>query len=162
MPIDKSSLAGSVAELKRVLGEGRENDWGRRMEQALAGVEEAVRRHREGLHDAEGRVIAVDAPLNPSPKIARRADGLRQELDHLLDEARRLRQKVGSVHPSAGTMDADTAAGALPVAPEMADVADFGVFRERIEHLLDDFQHFNTEEARLMQESVTMDLGAGD
>jgi len=162
MPAKKGTLARAVGELKRLLDDGRAQDWPRRMEQALAGVEEAVRRHRAGLEDDEGRVVDVDTPLNPSPGVARRADALRQELDNLMREAGRLRQKVMDLHPSARGMDAASAAGALPVAPETADVADFGVFRERVEHLLDSFAHFQEEDGRLMQESITLDLGAGD
>jgi hypothetical protein len=162
MPARKCTLATAVGELKQVLHEDRANDWIGRMEKALAGVEDAVRRHRAGLKDEEGRVVDVDTSLNPSPGVARRADALRQELDQLMQEAGRLRQKVKSLHPATGAVDAATAAGALPVAPETADVADFGVFCERVEHLLEGFEHFDEEEGRLMQESATMDLGAGD
>jgi hypothetical protein len=59
-------------------------------------------------------------------------------------------------------VDAATAAGALEVAPEAGDVADYGAFCARAEQLLKGFEHFDEEEAELIQESVTMDLGAGD
>jgi uncharacterized membrane protein YccC len=165
MPANKCSLANAVKELKRVLAEdaaGREKDWTGRMGQALSALEQSVRQHRAKLEDAEGRVVEVERSLNPSPTVARRADQLREELDRLLQDAHALRGKLQSTHPSRARMDPATAAGALSVAPEAGDVADFGVFCERVEHLLDGFEHYDEEEAELIQESVTMDLGAGD
>ena len=164
MPTNKCSLANAVKGLKRVLGEdaaGREKNWTQRVDQALSALEQSVRRHRANLEDAEGRVVDVDSSLNPSPTVARRADQLREELDNLLQEAQLLRRKLQDVHP-AGRMDPSNTAGALTVAPEAGDVADFGVFCERAEHLLEGFQHYDEEESELIQESVTMDLGAGD
>ena len=46
------------------------------------------------------------------------------------------------------------------MAPEAGDVADFGVFCERAERLLQGFEHYDEEESELIQESVTMDLAA--
>jgi hypothetical protein len=164
MPANNLTLAKAVEELKRVLREdiaGRESTWSRRLDEALARVEQAASRHRACLEDEQGRVVDVDTPLNPSPTVARRSDELRQELDALLREAGRLRGKLATLHP-ASNLDAQTAAGALPVAPETADIADFGVFCERVETLLQRFEHFDADESELIQESVTLDLGAGD
>lgn len=162
MPAKNGTLARAWGELKRVLKDSRENDWLRRMDQALAGVEDAVQQHRACLIDEGGRVVDVDTPLNPSPAIARRAEALQEKLENLLQEVGRLRRKAKTLHPSTGAVEAANAAGALPVAPETADVADFGVFCEHVEHLLEGFEHFEEEESRLMQESTTLDLGAGD
>ncbi|HWG46614.1 MAG TPA: hypothetical protein VN688_27880 [Gemmataceae bacterium] len=165
MPADKCSLANAAKALKRVLAEdaaGREKEWTERMGQALSALEQSVRRHHANLEDAEGRVVNVESSLNPSPTVARRADQLRDELDNLLQEAHALHGKLQGIHPSTARMDPSTAAGALAVAPEAGDVADFGVFCERVEHLLDGFEHYDEEESELIQESITMDLGAGD
>ncbi|HEY7426792.1 MAG TPA: hypothetical protein VH682_21325 [Gemmataceae bacterium] len=165
MSTKKYSLAKAVMELRDALDQyapGREKAGGQRLEKALAAMEEGARRHRACLKDSEGRVVDVDTSLNPSPGVARRAEELWQELDNLLQEIRSLRAKAESVHPSTTKGDVATVAGSLPVAPEAADGVDFGVFRGRVERLVEGFEHFNEEEARLMQESVTMDLGAGD
>jgi len=165
MAAEKHPLAASIDDLKRALGEraaNREDDWIRRMDQALAAVERCAWRHRADLKDPEKKAVDVDTPLNPSPVIARRMDALRADLNGLLREAGRLRKKLHDLHPPAEKVDPATAAGALPVAPEAADVADYGVFCERAEQLLQGFEQFDQEEANLIQESVTMDLGAGD
>jgi hypothetical protein len=165
MSAQKGSLAKAVEDLRQILNRqtpGREAEWVRRMGDALVKVEQAAAQHRARLKDEQGRVVAVDTPLNPSPTVDRRADELRQELDDLVQEARRLKGKLSSLHPVSAEIDPGTAAGALPVAPETADVADFSVFCERVERLLQGFEHFDEAESDLIQESITLDLGAGD
>ena len=164
MSAKKQSLARAVEGLKQALAgdaAGQGEAWVRRVDQALETVEQAVRHHRATLSDAEGRVVDVNTSLNPSPGVARRADGLRQELDNLLNQAAKLRGKLKTIHPAAAT-DPSTAAGALPVAPEVGDATDFSVFCERAEQLLEGLGRYDEEEAELIEDSVTMDLGAGD
>ena len=164
MPVKKQSLLQALEELKHVLADdaaGQGEDWSRRMSQALATLEQFLRQHRATLSDAEGRVVDVNTSLNPSPGVARRADGLRQDLDNLLNQAAKLRGKLKTIHPAAAT-DPSTAAGALPVAPEVGDATDFSVFCERAEQLLEGLGRYDEEEAELIEDSVTMDLGAGD
>lgn len=165
MSAEKCSLARAVQELKDLLADGaggRDTEWTRRMNRSLATIEQSARRHRAKLEDDGGRVVDVDTSLNPSPTVARRTDVLRRELDELMQEARSLRDKARTLHPVPEQPNPATAAGALAVAPEAADVADFGVFCERVEQLLEGFEHLDEEEAELIQESVTLDLGAGD
>jgi hypothetical protein len=164
MPAKKTSLGRAVEELRTVLDArgGQDKDWPRRVDQSLERIEQSARRHRAKLGDNEGRVVDVDTSLNPSPTVARRTEELRRELDALLHEARTLRERARTLHPVEPNINPATTAGALPVAPEAADVADFGVFCERVEHLLDGFEHFDEEETALIQESITLDLGAGD
>jgi hypothetical protein len=160
-----SSLGRAVNELRNVLNEGNGNadkDWPRRARQILERIEQATRRHSIRLEKSGGRAVDVDTALNPSPTVARRSDELRRELDGLLQETRSLREQARTLHPAATDIPPSTVAGALPVAPEAADVADVGVFRERVEHLLEGFKHLEKDEADLIQESVTLDLGAGD
>ena len=164
MSAKKQSLARAVEGLKQVLAgdaAGQGEAWVRRVDQALDAVELAVRQHRATLSDDEGRIVDVNTSLNPSPGVARRADGLRQELDNLLNQAAKLRGKLKTIHPAAAT-DPSTAAGALPVAPEVGDATDFSVFCERAEQLLEGLGRYDEEEAELIEDSVTMDLGAGD
>jgi hypothetical protein len=161
MPATRGPLAKAVDGLKRALAgdvaAGGE-EWAGGFGRALAAVEQAVRRHRATLEDGEGRVVDVNTSLNPSPTVDRRAGELRQELDGFLREAQALRGKLHGVH-AAATKDPSTLAGALPVAPQAADL---GVFCERAERLVEGLGQFDREEADLIQESVTLDLGAGD
>jgi hypothetical protein len=164
MSAKKQSLARAVEGLKQALAgdaAGQGEAWVRLVDQALDAVENAVRQHRATLSDDEGRIVDVNTSLNPSPGVARRADGLRQELDNLLNQAAKLRGKLKTIHPAAAT-DPSTAAGALPVAPEVGDATDFSVFCERAEQLLEGLGRYDEEEAELIEDSVTMDLGAGD
>ena len=164
MSAEKQSLAKAVGGLKQVLAgnvAAQGPTWTGRVDQALDAVEQAIRQHRDTLSDAQGRVVDVDSSLNPSPGVARRADGLRQDLDNLLNQAAKLRGKLKTIHPAAAT-DPSTAAGALPVAPEVGDATDFSVFCERAEQLLEGLGRYDEEEAELIEDSVTMDLGAGD
>jgi hypothetical protein len=156
-------LVQAMHGLKQALGSNGvgQKDWAERVDRALGAVAEAVRRHRDTLEDDEGRLVDVNTPLNPSPVVKRRADGLREELDGLLKEAEALRAKVRGVHASAAA-DPKTLAGALPVSPEAGAVPDFGVFWQRARDLLVGLGHFEEEEADLIQYSVTLDLGAGD
>jgi hypothetical protein len=165
MPVKKQSLLQALEELKHVLADdaaGQGEDWSRRMSQALATLEQFLRQHRATLSDAEGRVVDLDTSTNPSPGVARRADKLHQELDKLLGEAQTLREKLKAVHPSGGVETPSTDAGALPVAPEVGDRTDFSVFCEQVEELLKELEHYNEEEVRLIEDNITLDLGAGD
>lgn len=163
MPTTKVPLMQAIQGLKEALGSNGvgQQDWAGRVGHALEAVKEAVRQHRDSLEDEEGRLVDINTSLNPSPVVKRRADGLREELDHFLGEARDLRHKVEGVHASA-VADPKTLAGALPVAPEAGEQPDFGVFWQRARDLLAGLSHFEEEEADLIQYSVTLDLGAGD
>lgn len=163
MPANKSSLGRAVEALRKVLHARRQDkDWPRRVDESLERIEQSACRHRVKLEEDEGRAVDVDTSLNPSPTVARRTEELCRDLDALLHEARSLRDGARTLHPVAADINPVTTAGALPVAPEAADVADFGVFCERVEHLVEGFEHFDEEERDLIQESVTLDLGAGD
>jgi hypothetical protein len=160
-----SSLVEAVSALKNVLSEratASETSGLRQMDSYLARIERAAQQHRRKLGEGNEEMVNVDTPLTSSPTVARRTDALRQELDALVQEATRLRRQAQTVHPVATAVNPATAAGALPVSPEAADVADLGVFYERLEQLLDRFEHFEEDETELIQDSVTLDLGAGD
>jgi hypothetical protein len=161
----KPYLVDVVSELKSVLAEragGSAKSWLRRVESCLVRIERAARQHRDAFGDSEEKMVAVDTPLNPSPTVARRTEALRQELEALLHETARLREKTQTVSADPAPINPFAAAGALPVAPEAAEIADFGAFCERLERLLGDFEQFDRTETDLIQDSVTLDLGAGD
>ncbi len=165
MPVMKPSLIRVLDDLKHALADNAANQgesWSRRVRHALDTLEHFLRRHRVNLRDAEGRVVDVDTSLNPSPGVDRRADKLHQELDRLLNQAQMLRAKLNAIHPGGGVTNAATEAGALPVAPEVGDRTDFSVFCEEAEQLLTDLEHYKEEETMLIEDNITLDLGAGD
>lgn len=165
MAAKMSSLVEAVSELKSVLSElasGSEKSGLRQIDSYLARIERAAQQHRRKLGEGNEEMVEVDTPLTSSPTVARRTDALRQELETLLHEATMLRKQTQTVHPVAASVNPATAAGALPVSPEAAEVADLGVFYERLEQLLDRFEHFEADETELIQDSVNLDLGAGD
>lgn len=160
-----STLIEARTELQNVLAErtaGSDRAWLDRVEPCLARLEQAARQHLANLGDDGENAGNGESSLQPSPKVARRTEALRQELEALRQEAATLRGQAQTVHPVAAPSNPRTAAGALSVAPEAAEIADFGVFYERLEQMLHDFEHFDEDETDMIQESVNLDLGAGD
>ena len=121
------------------------------------------RQHAATLEAPDGRVVDVDSARLPSPTMSRRAAKLHEELDRFLDETRALRTKVRGVAPGQGSADNPSAlAGALTVAPEAGAIPDFGVFWTRAQELLNALNRYEEQEANLILDSVTTDIGAGD
>lgn len=122
--------------------------WAARVDQALFGVEQAIR--------GEGAVITAAADGNidpgngqtPSPGMDRRVDHLRDELADLLDEAASLRGQVRQVLEGISQN---------PLAPAV-----FTRFRSRIDDLLNGLGTYEQEETRLILETTSTDIGAGD
>jgi hypothetical protein len=140
----RDNILAAVSELERTLDEGdagRGPDRPRRLGRALAGVEQAVRLHAESLDASGGNLIDVESPRIPSPWVTREVGGLRQELDELLDEVSALREKLSA----AGT-----------------EVPDFGPFRQRARRLVTSLERYEEEEARVIQEAINTDVGAGE
>jgi len=95
MRVKKDDLVSAMDRLERALdgdavGPGRADTVG----QALAGLEQAVRRHAEALEAPGGKLIDIDRPMLPSPTLARHTAELRQELAGLLEEAGALRTRL--------------------------------------------------------------------
>ncbi|HEV3255500.1 MAG TPA: hypothetical protein VG013_01345 [Gemmataceae bacterium] len=166
MPAKTDVLSPALDRLERALAErgaGRERDWVERVDQALAAVEQGVRQHAATLEAPDGRVVDVDSPRLPSPTVSRRAAKLHQELDGFLVETRALRAKVRGASQGLGiAVSPSGLAGALAVAPEAGAIPDFSVFCKRAKELLEALNHYEEEEADLILEAVTTDIGAGD
>jgi hypothetical protein len=138
MTVQIGNLAAAVTELEQALDDGAP-DPSQRLEGALAGLEQAAREHALLLDPVHGKLIDVDRPLIPSPGLARHECGLRQELGEVVADAAALRERLAE------------AAG-----------PDLGRLRERARQLAEALDHFNEQEARLIQDSVITDIGAGD
>jgi hypothetical protein len=165
MPANESDFNKVADDLERALGDdvGRERDWARAADRALAAVEEAARRRAEALRTPDGRLIDVDRPRLPSPAVDRRTEDLERQLRQVLERARSLRGQVQGAAEGVGLeQDPAEAAGALAVAPEAGAVADLGVFRLHAHELAEALRHIERQEADLVLDSVTPDIGAGD
>jgi hypothetical protein len=141
MTAQPDNLTAAVAELEQAAadweaGRGSEPAW--RLERALAVVELALREHQQSL-DPDGQVVEVDSPRIPSPTVDRQVEGLHHELHALLGEIRSLREQL--------------AAGPAPPT---------GRLREWVRQLLAALSHYGEEEARVIQEALNTDVGAGD
>jgi hypothetical protein len=143
MAVQRGNLADAVSELERALADnGPDRD--RLLADALANLEEAARAHALEMDPHHGQLVDVDRPLLPSPGVTRQVSGLRQELGELVADAAILRDRL----TGAG-------GGANPA-------EDYSSMRDRARKLAEDLERFNEQEARLIQDSVTTDLGAGD
>ncbi len=131
-------LAMAVTELEVALARG---DVSKALLAALEDVEAAAREHALELDPVRGKVVDVDRPLIPSPGLARHVGGLRQELGEVVAEAATLRNRLAAAVVAPGEVDR---------------------LCQRARRLTDALEHFRQEEARLIQESVNTDIGAGD
>lgn len=159
-------LLKAVGELEALLATdsaARPNDWTERVDRSLAAVEQAVQQRLAVLKSSPGEPVQVDRPRLPSPAVERGQADLQGLLYDLLREAKTLRTQARGATPAPGTpADPANLAGALPVAPEAGAVADYGVFLQHARELVEALLHYEAEEARLILESVNMDIGAGD
>jgi hypothetical protein len=166
MPAKQKNFNTVADGLERALGEGapgREQDWIGGADRALAAVEEAVRRRVEALRTPDGQLVDVDRPRLPSPAVDRRTDGLERELRQVLERAQTLRGQVRGAAEGIGLeQPPEEAAGALSVAPEAGAVAALGVFRQQARALAEALRRLEQQEADLVLDSITPDIGAGD
>jgi len=130
----------AVATYRAVKLAGEQAPHGR----GLACLEQAVREHAGSLESPEGKLVEVDRPLLPSPTVARRTDELRRELAGFLGEAGAVREQV-------------RAAGQGPAAG-----AALGQLARRARALVGAVGRYEEEEAQVILDGVTTDIGAGD
>jgi hypothetical protein len=130
--------------LERALGAPAEGPgvWVARLEGALIAVQRAILSQASGLGEPGGGLVGVGADQAPSPGLDRRLGRLLDDLSGLLEESRALR---------AGARDA-----------ALGDARALDGLRQRGRHLLGGLRRHEREEVRLVLESVTTDIGAGD
>jgi hypothetical protein len=151
MYLKKATLAEAMANLERALTAGTRNRpevWAGQIDQALASVEQAVQRRDALVESPDEGIIDVDSGQAPSPGLDRSLDRLREDLADLLTEARMLRRRVrqildGSTHEALGS---DSFAG----------------LRCHAAALLDNLALYEQQEAHVILETATTDIGAGD
>ena len=163
MSKDKNDpLTTPLAQLEQVLSEphsGRERDWADRVADALGAFEAGLRQHECLAGTPNGLFAGVDLGR---PTFIRQMNGLRLQIADFLREVRelrgQLRQAAQAFQPPhlLGSMDR------LPAPVARAAVPHFGELRRGVGGFLGRLRRHRDEETRLVLESVTTDIGAGD
>ncbi len=163
LPDKHDPVSGPVCELEQALAKGfpgRERDWAERVSAALGALEGALRQHAGEAGAPDGVFASVD---RHRPTFVRQMNGLRLGLTDLVREAHVLRERVRQAgqafHPKAGSLGNPDRLP-RPVAP--AAVPHFGELRGELEQFLRRLRRHRDAENRLVLESVTTDIGAGD
>jgi hypothetical protein len=150
------SLVVSLESLRQALAAdvpGREREWAEAVGAALVRIEGALRQQQAAAQAPDGSLAEVD---ETRPTLARQADALRNHYDDLLVQLLGLREEVRRA------VVAFTPAAESSVRTSGAGVADFGTIRQQAEQILTGLQENKETEAKLVLESVTTDIGAGD
>jgi hypothetical protein len=159
----KDLLLPPLEHLEQTLAEqaaGREHEWARRVADALAGVEQALRQHAAEAEAPAGLFAKVDLTR---PTLARQAGELRAEHATLLERVNALQAEVRNAakvfQPQA---DSRAQTDALPEPVKASAIPDFGAIRQSLAQFLADLRRHRDQEVGLVLESVTTDIGAGD
>jgi hypothetical protein len=157
LPRRYDSLANSLNRLGDALAKtvpGNEWEWANGVGSALSHMEAALREHRASAKSPNGALAGVD---ETRPTLARQAEKLRRDDDHLLTQILGLRQEVRraaeAFRPPLDGSDNTVVAGEIP---------DFGSMRHEGEQLLAALRQHKEVEMRLVLDSVNTDIGAGD
>jgi len=155
-------LTTPLVQLERVRAEpypGRERDWAERLADALGTVEAALRQHECLAEAPNGLFAGVDLQR---PTLLRQMNELRLEIAGFMREAQDLR---GRLHQAARAFQPPDLHGhpdRLPAPVARTVVPHFGELREAVSRFLARLRRHREEETRLVLESVTVDIGAGD
>jgi hypothetical protein len=143
---ERETLSWAVDNLEQALAQPAlaAGAWAGRVGWALAQLEQAIHRQDTILESPEGEFVEVESGQWPSQGMDRRVAHLHEELAGLLAEAEALRVLVHAV-PEEGV---DSAVG--------------DDFRRRAAALVECLHGYEQEEFRLILESATTDIGAGD
>jgi len=145
--IKKDVLPQTLASLEKAIAAQWEHEpqvWTARVDQGLSALEQAIWRHNAALESSDGNVTEVDSAQSPSP-------GMDRQIGHLHDGLTDLGQEVGVLRHS--VREVLNAGGERGLSEEL---------RDRIISLINALRHYNQEETRLILETTTTDIGAGD
>jgi hypothetical protein len=162
MSIRQDVLLAPAEQLETALAArapGRERDWAGQVDAILGGVVEALRRHVADTDAAGGMFTTVDLTR---PTLVRQVSTLRREHTALLERAGALRQEVRNAATAFDPLAPAGGAGRLPAPAARGAVPDFGSLRWRLGQFAAALKHHRDEEAGLLLESVTTDIGVGD
>jgi hypothetical protein len=139
---------------------GHEREWAQEVGIALTNVQQAMRLHAAAAEAPDGLFAKVDLTR---PTLVRQVGKLRREHGELLERARslegELRTAAQAFQPSTLSL---ARANPLPEPPRATAIPDFGSIRQGAEQLLTGLQIHLQEEAKLLLDSVNIDIGVGD
>jgi len=156
-------LSMPVSQLQEALAEefpGREREWTGKVDRALGDVENGLRQHAGLAETPNGLFAGVDMRR---PTYLRRLSGLRLELSDFSREVRDLRERVRQAgqafRPAHELLDG---LDGMPPPAARRGVPHFGELRDEVADFLGRLHQHCEEETRIVLESVTTDIGAGD
>ncbi|MBL8795581.1 MAG: hypothetical protein JNM56_16870 [Planctomycetia bacterium] len=162
-PTHTDPLADLLDQFRSLIGEHVGEDdhgWAGRIWYALGRLERELQRHLEHAKSPDGLAAEVD---QTRPTLVRQQEKLQQEYRNHLEQCLALKWEMYRL--AQPDRDADTDLGKTPP-PDMefgpTGRLDFTALRERLEQFLDRLEEFQKQEAGLVLESVTTDIGAGD
>jgi hypothetical protein len=138
---------------------GRERPWAARLGSAVGALARVLRAHAQELESPDGLWTEVDLTR---PSLVRQLGHLRREQADLLGLASRLQEELDSAARAFACPAAPGEPADLPPGPRAGDIPDFGQLRRQAEELLQAVRRQQGEEASLVLESVTTDIGVGD
>src|SRR6266480_3053021 len=157
------ALSLPLDDFERALHEefpGHERDWAENVRLTLTGILQALRDHTANAEGEDGLLSEVDLTR---PSLVRGVSELQREHLDFVEEAAGLQADIENAVQAFKPADPGAPPTALPEPkPPMVTIPDFGTLRQRGEDLAAALHHHKDEEAKLMIESVTTDLGAGD
>jgi hypothetical protein len=162
MNVRQDVLTAPIEQLESALSApapGREQDWACEVGAILGRVEEALRRHVADTDAAGGMFANVDLTR---PTLVRQVSALRQEHAAFFERTGELRREVSGVAEAFKPGAPGDTAARLPAPAAPQGVPDFGALRQQLEQLATALKHHRSEEAGLVIESVTTDIGVGD
>jgi len=155
-------LTTPLGHLERVRAEsylGRERDWAERVADTLGTLEAALRQHECLAETPNGLFAGVDLQR---PTFVRQMNDLRLEIARFLREVQELR---GRFHQAARAFQPPELLAhpdRLPAPRARTAVPHFGELRDDVGGFVARLRRHRDEETRLVLESVTVDIGAGD
>jgi len=155
-------LTTPLAQLERVRAEphpGRERDWAERVADALAAVEVALRQHECLAEAPNGLFAGVDLRR---PTFLRQMNDLRLDIAGFMREAQELRGRLLQAARAFQPPDLHGHPDRLPTPVARTAVPHFGELRDAVSRFLTRLRSHRDEETRLVLESMTVDIGAGD
>jgi len=151
-----------LTRLERILSEpypGRERDWAEGVGAALGALEAGLRQHEYLAETPNGLFAGVDLHR---PTFVRQMNGLRLDIASFLRELQELRSRLGQAARAFQPPDLSGSMDRLPTPVARAAVPHFGELRRGVGGFLGRLRRHRDEETRLVLESVTTDIGAGD
>jgi hypothetical protein len=138
---------------------GRERNWSESLDEALAGVERALRRHMMIAQDPQGVFAEVD---ETRPTLARQASRLREDHERLLEQCLAIRKELRRPTGEFSFAAADSLP--IPGSPKRSNeiIPGHGEIRQHTEKLCDELRVNLQSETHLVLESINTDIGVCD